>query len=349
MKTLSASEALWPALKRMYRFLFRPFDWEGFLKLAGVAVITEGVWVSFRFSLSPALEFQVPTLDKETLFAPEYITFTILGAFIAIFALFFSYYLVILLRFVFIHCLVYETRQMQPAWDRYQAPAWRFFKASLLVWVVLLGMAVLGVVAIFIAGLTLFNLRTPEGKLDLGVFFFLCVPCLAIVLLLLVAVVTAHVVMHDFILPSMALENLSFRKAWRVARQRINTNRETFFSYFILRLGLPLLAGFFLAGIAWAVNWAVFGVLGISAQGFDAMLDDATGVGAYFRVGFEVLFRLMGLGMGLFMAFTLGGPLATWVRSYSLLFWGGHYRALGDALNPPPALPAAVQGLPKAG
>jgi len=222
---------------------------------------------------------------------------------------------------------------MLPAWDRYQAPAWRFFKASLLVWIVLLGMAVLGILAIAIAGLTLFNLRTPEGKLDLGVFFFLSIPCLAIVLLLLAAVVAAHVVMHDFILPAMALENLSFRKAWRVARQRINANRETFCSYCILRLGLPLLAGFFLAMAAWAVNWAVFGVLALSAQGFDAMLEDATGLGAYFRVGLEVLFRLMGLGMGLFMAFTLGGPVATWVRSYSLLFWGGHYRALGDALT----------------
>ena len=349
MKALSASEALWPALQRMYRFLFRPFDWEGYLKLAGVAVITEGVWVSFRFSLSPALEFQLPTLNKEILFAPEYITFTILGIFVMLFALFFTYYLVILLRFVFLHCLIFETRQMLPAWDRYQAPAWRFFKASLLVWIVLLGMAVLGILAIAIAGLTLFNLRTPEGKLDLGVFFFLSIPCLAIVLLLLAAVVAAHVVMHDFILPAMALENLSFRKAWRVARQRINANRETFFSYFILRLGLPLMAGFFLAIVAWAVNWVIFGVLALSAQGFDAMLEDATGLGAYFRVGLEVLFRLMGLGMGLFMAFTLGGPVATWVRSYSLLFWGGHYRALGDALTHPPALPAAVQALPKAG
>jgi hypothetical protein len=349
MKTLNASEALWPALQRTHRFLFRPFDWNTFLKLAGIAVISEGLWVSFRYSLSPAVEFQLPTPAREILFAPEYITFTILGVFVTLFTLFFTYYLVILLRFVFIHCLIYETRQMQPAWDLYQAPAWRFFKASLLVWSALLGIAVLGIVAIAIAGLTLFNLRTPEGKLDLGVFFFLSIPCLAIVLLLLAAVVAAHVVMHDFILPPMALENLSFRKAWRVARQRINANRETFFSYFILRLGLPLLTGFFLAGIAWAVNWAVFGVLGASAQGFDAMLEDATGVGAYFRVGFEVLFRLMGLGIGLFMAFTLGGPLATWLRSYSLLFWGGHYRALGDALASPPALPAAVQGLQKAG
>lgn len=349
MKALSASEALLPALQRTYRFLFRPFDWNSFLKLAGIAVMTEGLWVSFRFSFTPVLEFHLPTLDKETLFAPEYVTFTILGTFVAAFTLFFSYYLVILLRFVLLHCLVYETRQIRPAWDRYQVPAWRFFKASLLVWLALLAMAVLGIVAIAIAGLTLFNLRTPEGKLDLGVFFFLSVPSLAIVLLLLMAAVTAHVVMHDFILPPMALENLSFRKAWRVARQRINANRETFFSYFILRLGLPLMAGFFLAIVAWAVNWVIFGVLALSAQGFEAMLEDATGVGAYFRVGFEVIFLLIGLGMGLFMAFILGGPLATWVRSYSLLFWGGHYRALGDALTPPSALPAAAEPLPKAG
>jgi hypothetical protein len=31
----------------------------------------------------------------------------------------------------------------------------------------------------------------------------------------------------------------------------------------------------------------------------------------------------------------VGGPVATWIRTYALMFYGGRYQALGDALYPP--------------
>jgi hypothetical protein len=337
MKVFSASQAVWPAVQRTYRYLFRPFAWETFLKLAAVATITEGMVVSFRFSAADSPSFDnLPVVSLSSLLAPEYISFTVLAVLVAVFTCFLAYYLAIHLRFVFFHCLVHESKEIRPVWALYQVPALRLFKASLLVWLtfLLMGILTLGVVAI--AFFALFTLRTPDGRLDLGNFFILFTPCAGIALLLCLAGVIAEVVLRDFILPHMALENATFHEAWMAVRQRIATHRETFLSYFILRLGLPLIAGVMVAVAGWVVGRIVFATLGMSATGFEAMLDDATGVGAYFRIGLQVLFVLLGLGIGSVLAVSLGGPLGVYARNYALLFYGGHYRALGEALDPAP-------------
>jgi hypothetical protein len=33
-------------------------------------------------------------------------------------------------------------------------------------------------------------------------------------------------------------------------------------------------------------------------------------------------------------AICVGAPVATWIREYALIFYGGRYQALGDALYP---------------
>jgi len=332
MKARSASEAVWPALQRTGRLLFSPFHIETFLKMAGVAAISEGVWVSLRFAATNPIEIDPRSIDASRLVAPEFISFTVLGVLVALFVLFFCYYLVIHLRFAFFHCVVYGTRSVREVWGQYQAAAWRFYKASLVLWLTLGAIAALIVGAVAGGAFALFNLRTSEGKLDAGVFLMLFFPCVGLILLACLGAVMAQVAMHDFILPHMAVENLSFGDAWREARRRIAADRGTFFSYFILRVGLPLLAGFLLAVMGWMVGSLAFGLLGMSGQGFEAMLDEATGVGGYLRIGLEVLFALMGLGLGCCLSFTLGGPLAAWMRAYAVEFYGSRYKLLGDLL-----------------
>ena len=336
MKPLSASEAVWPAMLRTWQLLFRPFAWNTFLKLAGIATITEGAIVSFRYSVPSVPSLDLSRFDRATLFAPEFVTFTLLGISVAVFALFFSIYLVILLRFVFFHCLLYQTREIRTAWDRYQRPAWRMFKGSLLVGLAFLGFLTMVAVGIAITAFTVFTVRTPDGKLDPGVFLILFFPCIGLFLLVCLAALTAEVVLHDFVLPRMAIEDLPFRAAWQAAWQCVRKEKETFCSYLILRVGLPWLVGFLVAVAAWFPVRLVFWILGMAAQGFDAMLEDGSGSLALFQIGFQVLFVFIGLGAGLLIAFALGGPMATWVRSYAMVFYASRYKALGEALYPPP-------------
>jgi hypothetical protein len=336
MKPYSASEAVWPALQRTCAYLFRPFNAETFLRLAAIATLSEGFLVTWKFWTPNAFPFD-PDLDalKNFLLAPSFLPVTILGA-IAIFlgALYCSY-LVIRLRFAFIHCLIHGTREVRPAARLYAVEAERFFTACTLVWLSFLVLTGLALVAVVVAGYGVYATPTPEGKLDLGHFFILFVPCFFLGVALLIAVCLAQVVLNDFILPHMAIEGMSFRKAWAAVRARFGANRETFLSYFILRLGIPFFAGILLGLLGWLVGFVVFGLLGMSAAGFNAMLDNLAGPDTWLRVPLGLLFVLLGLGAGSVIAVTLSGPLGVFMRSYALCFYGGHYKALGNLLEPP--------------
>lgn len=343
MKPLSASEAVWPALKRTRRLLFLPFELETYLRLAAVAALTEGVLVSVKYSVSNDLSFDnLPPGFFANLLAPEFVTFTVLAVLVAVFLLLLTFYLVIHLRFAFFHCLIHGSREIRPAWEPSRKPAVRFFKASLVVWLVLATLVMLVVSGFGIVAFTVLTLRTPDGKLDPGVFLILFLPCAGFALLVGLVAWAMQLAMNDFVLPHMALEGLSFRQAWAEARLRMRADRERFVSYFILRALLPLVTGVALVLAALPLVLIVFGLLSMSAQGFQAMLEDATGAGAWFRVGSQVLFALMALGLGLLISFTLGGPLAIWMRYYAICFYGGRYKALGDILSP--QSPAAQEG-----
>ncbi len=265
--------------------------------------------------------------------SPETIFFTILEAVLIILLSFIVFYIFVHFRFVFFHYLVHETKQIGPVWELYRVPAMRFFRATLLFWLTVVGLTTLVLGGFISVAITVFKLRTPEGKLDPGVFLMTFLPCMGFAFLVCLGAATAHVVMVDFILPQMALEELTFRQAWASVKVRIRKNGETFFSYFILRLGLPLIIGIIFAMAAWLLGRMLIGSLEMFAVAFNSMLEDATGALAICRVVIDVLVEVLAIGFGLLISLGLGGPLATWIRNYAILFYAEDYRVLADALN----------------
>jgi hypothetical protein len=204
----------------------------------------------------------------------------------------------------------------------------------MLVWLGFLVALVVLAVIVIIAGYTVFSARTPDGKLDPGNFLILFIPCIGIAFVLIFAIVVAKIVLNDFVLPHMAIEGASFSKAWTAVRTEISANKETFVSFLILRLTMLLIAGMILGFVAWVVGLIVFAVLGMSAAGFIAMLDGSNDLRAYMLVAAQVVFILLGLGAGGVIAAGFSGPINVFMRSYALFYYGGHYRALGNLLEP---------------
>ena len=336
MPSLSASQAVWPAMLRTFRYGFRPFSCRTFLKLAAIAVISEGVMVNARFWIPDLFSFNISKFDFTTLLSPETIFFTILEGGLIILLSFIVFYVFVHLRFVFFHCVAHETKRIGPVWELYRVPAMRFFRATLLFWLTVAGLTTLVLGGFISVAITVFKLRTPEGKFDPGVFLMTFLPCMGFTFLVCLGAAIAHIVMVDFILPQMALEELTFREAWNSVKVRIRKNGETFFSYFILRLGLPLIIGIIFALAAWLLGRMVFGSLEMFAVAFNSILEDATGALAFCRIAIDVLVELLAIGFGLLISLGLGGPLATWIRNYAILFYAGHYRVLADALNQSP-------------
>jgi hypothetical protein len=344
MNVFSASEAIWPALERTYAYLFRPFKGETFLKLAAVATLSEGFLVSFRFAVPDAFPFEVNTAAlRAFLLSPKFLPVTVLAAMAIFLAGVYCVSLVIRLRFAFVHSLIHQTREFRTAARLYSDEAERFFMASMLVWLSFLVAVSLAIVLFAGAAYAVAGTPIPEGKLALGNFLILFLPSIAIVFVLLLAASAAQVVLNDFILPHMVIEGAPFSKAWADVRIRIAANRETFLSFFILRMAMPLVAGLALGAAAWVVGLAVFGILGVSAAGFTAMLDGVPGWRTYLLAAAQTIFTLLGLGAGMVIAVSFAGPIGVFMRSYALLFYGGHYQALGNLLNPPAGGAARVE------
>jgi len=343
MKVLSASEAVWPALQRTYRCLFQPFKFERFLKMASVATLSEGFLVSIKFWTPHtfALDVDFDGL-KAFLLKPEFLPVTILAVLALLLVGAYCAYLVTRLRFGLVHCLLHQSREVRAASSLYEKEAERFFTASLLVWVGLVVLAALAVGIFVVAGYAVLATPGPDGKLDRGNFFFVFFPCLGILVALILAAWTAQVVLNDFILPHIALEGSTFRKAWAAVRGRIAANRETFLSFFILRMAMPIIAGVLLGAAAWVVSLAVFGVLGLSADGFNAMFFDVTGWRETVRIVIQCFFVALGVAAGCVIAAALGGPLGVFMRCYALYFYGGHFKPLGNLLEPPALYTRAV-------
>jgi hypothetical protein len=335
MNALSALDAISPAIERTKRFLFQPFEWMTYLKLCVVACITEGFSTNFNSSTNsssgsgsgPSIAFSPSSLEIAE------IVFALL---LALVVCIFIAYLVTRLRFAFFHCLVRNTREIGPGWKLYRIEATRFFMASLVVWLCFFVLLIL-VALPFIGGFyEVFQSAKSGDQFNVFHFVLLFLPFLGIVFVLALAGWIADVVLHDFILPHMALENASFRAAWAAVRSRIAAEKGAFFVYFLLRAILPFVAMIGLMIVAAIPVLIVVGIVALIVAGFHGAFEDATGAAAAIGVAFEVLVGIIGLAFGLVVAFSLGGPIATWIRNYALVFYGGRYAPLGEMLFPSP-------------
>jgi hypothetical protein len=341
MTIFSASQAVSPAIERTKQYLFQPFEMSTYLKLAAVACISEGFTANISYATSRHLTSDAASIHISN----EMIAVTVLAvvAFLAFGVIVF--YLISCFRFVFFHCLLHETKEIRPVWNRYRPQAIRFFNGGIVVWVTFAAISALIVYPFACSIFKLFHSVETGVQFDSSHFMEMFLPLLVIFPILGVIAFVIDLVLHDFVLPHIALEDASFGNAWRAARANIAKQKGSFVGYCFLRLLLPLIA---LIGLLIVVGFPlliIFGALAMSANGFLEMIDDPTPLGIVFHTFFQIVFSILGMAFALLVEFGLGGPVATWVRSYALLYYGGRYKVLGEILSHPPA--AAVEGTPE--
>jgi hypothetical protein len=339
MRVYSATEAIWPALLRTADYLFNPFQWKRFFKLATVACVSEGVLVGFRFWTSDAFPAAVSLASVEAfLLAPTVLPYAVVGAIALFLATVYGYYFVIRLRFAFFHSLVHQTAKIRAAARLYTADAEIFYSASVIVWLSVLVAAALAVVVYVTVADTLAP-PTQVDRLAPGNSLLVWIPCVVIASGFLIAVFTARVVLNDLILPQMAIEGGTLRRAWTRVRVRIAANREMFLSFLLVRLAILVIAGVPVALLAWIAGLGAFGLLDTAQTGVLANV----GANGPMPAAVRALFFLPGLGLGWAIAVVMGGPLSVFLRSYSLFFYGSHFKALGNLLEPDLSVPVHVQ------
>lgn len=347
MQTISAAEAISPAINRTRQFLFAPpFRWGTFLKLCFVAAITEGLGTNFRSSANPRhAPSTAPAPGNVTFhFTPEIIAAAVAITLLLIFLALVLAYLVTRLRFAYFHCLVTNTRAITPGWRLYREQANRFFWMNVAVGVCLLLMIGL-MVAPFAPGfIRLFRQIQAGGGPDVGLLLSLVLPLIPIIFLIMVFAVLLDIVLRDWMLPHYALENATAGQAWSAVWERISREKGSFFFYTVLRLILPIIAAIGLFIVLLIPGAVLIGSVAMAEYAIHAGFANASGLSSVIGVLLEVFIGLLALGFAIVIGISIGGPIGTAIREYALMFYGGRYQKLGDVLFPtltqiPPAYP----------
>ena len=338
MTPISAAQAISPAFENTKLFLFKPFRWTTFLKLTLVATLTEGGVSSCNLnsgfpggkSSGNDVPFHMPNFPA---IHPHFPAMPIVIGVLVVFLLFvvpigiFFGYLLIRLRFSFFDCVLYRRHQIAPAWAKYHREAMRFLGLSLCLtaaaWIVLAA-----------TGFALYNKFKPliESIMHGGhptFSDFLPVIALAGPLFLLLALVGGllNVLLGDFVLPRIALEDASIEDSLTDVWVDIKAEPGQFILFILLRYVLCLVGS--IAGLIGLFIPFVF-VAGILAV--IVLLVKAASVALAFVIGIPAAILLLALlivaGIG------LSGAIGTLRRQYSLVFYSGRYQALADILQP---------------
>ena len=350
MRPISAVDAVSPAIERTREFLFRPFKWGTYLKLGLVAIITEGVGENFHSSTSHVnhggRHSGLGAVSGFPSFhcTPACIAVIVAAVLLAFMLSAFVFYLITRLRFAFFHCLVHNTKEIKPGWRLYRGQVWRFFWLNVVVAICL--MVLLAVIALpFAAGFwRLFQESQQGSHFNIGLLLALVLPLIPIFILLAVAGILTNVILRDWMMPHMALDNATAGEAWRQVRAHMMAEKMQFLVYGLLRVILPTIAaigafmvlalpGLMLAGSIAAIEW-----------GLHSMFTGTSGSSWVVGIALEVFFGVVAFGFALLASICVGGPLSTGTREFALIFYGGRYKALGDFLYPTQAISNGASG-----
>ncbi len=348
MQAFSAADVISPAIKRTRWFLFEPFRWSTFLKLCLVSVLTEGGSSGGNFNFPAGHHSNSP--DSSTaatipiITAPHFglspLAIASIAAIVVLFIgiAFVIAYLVTRLRFSLFHCLVSGTREIRPGWRRYEAQSWRFFLLSVAVGFAFFFVMLIIAIPFILGFYRLSQGAHPGDPMNFAAIFALILPLIPIIILIVLAAFAVQIVLHDFMLPHMALESASAGEAWRQARMRIAAEKGGFLLFAFLRIVLPL-AAMIAAFIALAIPAVlVFLAVGAPAVWLSTLTASAVGLNKLLFILLISVLVLVGAAIVIFLILCIGGPIGIGVRNYALLFYGGRYQVLGDLLSPPPPL-----------
>lgn len=261
----------------------------------------------------------------------------LLLAFMVLFTFLFSRF-----RFVLFDCLVTRDVAIGRGWQKYRAQGLNYFVFWLLFSLAgLLSFAAVVGIPIWRAwhNGVFDHLRDDPSQ----IFGFIGSIFLGIIVLALVYFVVLTLT-KDFLVPFMALEDLSVGGAWSVLKAMLKAEPLAFLAYLGLKFVL-LLAGTMLLAIVLVI--AVFFLLVplvLAGIMIGAIAHTAMGVPAL--IGLSILAVLILGTLFAVLGLVVCAPLTAFFGAYSLYFLGGRYPRLGTLLWPPPPAAPAPAPLP---
>lgn len=354
MNRLSALDAFSPAMARVGVMLFKPFRLSTWLKMGFIGLLGGGVArfssnMNFRgpmfppqgprdrFPDDPFAEFQrmlhsIHLAD----YAHLIMTVLIVGAVISLVFL----YLFCRFRFVLFDSVITTQPAVGRGWRLYASQANRYFGFWLVFWLVNFGVIAL------IVGVPIWHAYKNgalSGDGSLLVLFKLLTSIALAVMAASIVFAIISTLMKDFIMPIMALDDLSLGDAWSALWRVIVSEPGAWAGYLGMKLVLTIGAGIALAIVSVIALLPAIIIIGIPT-GILVLL----GVGLFkggVAVAGIVIFVIAGLlaaAGGCCIYMLLIAPITVFFASYAFYFFGGRYPKLGALLWPQPTPIAPV-------
>jgi hypothetical protein len=338
---ISAIDAISPAFQHTRQQLFQPLRIGQWAKIAlvgflageltsggcnGVQLPTNASGGSRRFASLP-----LPNIDPGTLAG--------LIAFLIVFGILFWFlwiYLNSVMRFILFDTVIAKNCQIRRGWTLRQRPGQRYFLWQLLFYVAFpLGLALLfGVPAVF--GFALGWFKEPKqhlvGLILAGmVLFFLFFASL-------IAWLVVYVLTKDFVVPQMAIEDISAFEGWRRLFPQLKSEKGSYAGYIamkiVMALGVAVIVGIITLVAILLVLIPVGGlgaiaVLGGKAAGLHWDL---------YTITVAVVVGCILLAFILYVISLISVPAMVFFPAYSIYFFASRYPALDALLHPAPPL-----------
>ena len=354
-KALSPIDAISPAFEHARRQLFQPFRFGHWARMAVIALLTGefagGGWSSGNVNLPAGQgqgqgdEFWLSQLAQDpwqTIREYLPVIAVLLVAVLAV-GLIFSY-IESVFRFLMLDAVLRGRAEIRAGWSRWSEKGGGYFLWQLGLSLVLLAAAaiVIGLPVLYAWHAGWFAGSDQNfGKLLLGglVLFVLFI---ALALFGALAVVFTR----DFVIPLVALENVTITDGWRRLLPMLRREKGAFFVYLLMKivlgLGSAIVFGIVdvMALLVLLIPLAILGVIVFIA---------AQAASLTWNLGTIAVALLAGVGVLAGLFFLMGFiyvPGLVFFQAYPLYFFAGRFPALAAVLSPPP--PETSPPLPEA-
>lgn len=253
-------------------------------------------------------------------------------------------YISSMMRFVLFDSIILKECHIRWSWSRRLSPGWKYFVWNLFYLFLALALMIVlvGIPAAFMFASGWF--RNPRAHLPLlfpaGILIFFALA------VFFVSSAFILVLTKDFIVPQMALENVSAFEGWRRLWPMLKAEKGAYAAYVGLKIVLTIAAAIAI-GIATIFLGLILAVP-TAALSFLAILTGKA-AGLAWNPGTIALAVTIGavlLAIFLYLISLIAVPAIVFFPAYSLYFFAGRYPRLSTALYaPPPQLqtsPAAV-------
>ena len=352
MNRLSAIDSFAPAFARVRAMLFHPFRLGTWLKigliglLGGGAIVSSGGGSSFRVPAIPRSGHgDLPPNAEDILrairnihLADYFHAFVIVIGVIIVLALIFLY-LFCRFRFILFDSVVTGQPDIESGWRKYESQANRYFGFWLAFRLTTWGALVL------IVGVPLWKAYKSgifSGDNSLPIFFAMIASVALGALVVGIAFAVVSTLAKDFVMPVMALDDLSVGDAWSAVWRVAASEPGAWAGY----MGMKLLCAIG-SSIALTIAFVVAMLPALLVIGLPVGILVVLGVVAFKTIG--ALFGIIIVCVAVLLAVAgficllliLTAPISVFFTSYALYFFGGRYPKLAALLLAPQPVPPA--------